>query len=325
MIKRSEISVIVQGPYYPNITDKVLNNIYNQFKGSELIFSTYKDTNLDNNFKKKFKILINKNPKKTPMSLKPLQYYNYCGQIRTTLNGLKYAKNKFCLKTRSDVIFTSKNFLDFFDKYKKFNKKLKILEKKVLLSSFNTVDPQKEPLPFHFSDWFYFGLKKDLLKIFNQNYMSKENMDVPLWFLNKRKPKYFFNNYMSRYRTEQHITKNFLQKYINLKLNHGYEHNIKNIMLTEKILSNNFVILNPSQISIKSLKHPNFLKNNDLIYFNEKITNHKWQKLYKKYCSQDFKINSIEMSSIVKTILWTIKSPKQAIYRFIMYKKNKLI
>ena len=323
MIKNSEITVIVQGPYYEKITDKVLNKIYKVFKGSKLIFSTYKDNKLNNSLKKKFKVLINKNPKKTPMSLKPLQYYNYTGQMRTTLNGLKNSKTKYCLKTRSDLIIENKNFLKYFNKYKKFEKDYKILKKKVLISSFNTINPRKEPLPFHFSDWFYFGLTEDLKKILNQKYMSKENKQVPLWFLKRKKPKYYFNNYLSRYRTEQHITINFLKKYINLEFDHAYDYDLKNIILTEKILSSNFVVLNTNQISIKSLKYPNVTKNLEIMYFDEKITFNKWIKLYKTNCDNSIYINSTKFSHLIRTFVWIIKYPKEAVYRYLMYNKLK--
>lgn len=191
MIKNSDITIIVQGPYYKNITDLVLKNIYRIFKGSKLIFSTYKNDELNNSLKNKFNLIINKTPDKTPMSFEPIRFYNYCGQIRTTLSGLKNVKTNYCLKTRSDVIINNRNFLKYYNKFKKTNPDFKILEEKVIISSFNTIDPRKYPLPFHFSDWFYFGKKNDLLKIFNQNYKSRENNEVPLWFLNRKKPKYF--------------------------------------------------------------------------------------------------------------------------------------
>ncbi len=324
MIKNSDISIIIQGPYFDNITNKVLNNICKLFKGSKIIFSTYNHKSIKNLPKNKFQILLNNNPKKTPTSFNPVIYHNYSGQIRTTLNGLLKAKTKYCLKTRSDVIFENKNFLKFFDKYKKKNKKYEILKKKVILSSFNTIDPRKAPLPFHFSDWFYFGKKEDLIKIFNQNYMSKDNNQVPLWFFKRKKPKYYFNNYFSRYRVEQQITFRFLQKFTDLKFEHAYDYNLKNIILTEKILTNNFVVLEPEQISFKSLKYPNASKYNNLLYFNEKITFSKWLRLYKKYCDNSIQLNTLNLLDLFKTFIWTTCNPKEAIYRYFMYKRIEL-
>ena len=193
MIKK-DITVVVQGPYFKEITYKVLNNIYKTFKGSELIFSTYRGEKIDQKFKKKFNIIYNKIPPKTPNSLKPLMYYNYSGHIRTSLNGIKKSTKNYILKTRSDVIFNNTNFLDYFDKFKYFNKKNKILKKKIIISSHYTIDPRRNPLPLHFSDWFFFGLKCDIEKIFNQKYMSSENKKVPLWFINRKKPKFFLMN-----------------------------------------------------------------------------------------------------------------------------------
>ena len=324
MIKKKDITVVVQGPYFKKITPEVLNNIYKTFKGSELIFSTYRGEKIDQKFKKKFNIIYNKIPPKTPNSLKPLMYYNYFGHIRTSQNGVKKSTKNYILKTRSDVIFSNTNFLDYFDKFKYFNKKNKIFKKKIIISSHYTIDPRRNPLPLHFSDWFFFGLKSDIRKIFNQKYMSTENKKVPLWFLNRKKPKFFFNEYMSRFRAEQNLVINFLKKYFKVNIKHAYDHSIKNVILTEKILVNNFVVLNPNLISFKCLRHPNFSDNQDLIYFNELITFKKWQKIYKKYCNKEFEPDKVSFKEIFNTFNWIIFNFKEAIYKLIQFRKYNL-
>ena len=146
---------MVQGPYFKNITNKVLDNIYKRFKDSELIYSTYKGEKIEKKYKKKFKVIYNKILPKTPNSLDPLMYYNYFGHVRTSLNGIKKSSKNYILKTRSDVVFNDTNFLEFFNKFNFFNKKYKILKKRVIISSHYTIDPRKYPLPLHFSDWFF--------------------------------------------------------------------------------------------------------------------------------------------------------------------------
>jgi len=324
LIKKKDISVVVQGPYFKDITGKVLDNIYKNFKDSELIFSTYKGEKINKKYKKKFKIIYNKILPKTPNSLEPLMYYNYFGHVRTSLNGIKKSSKNYILKTRSDVVFHNSSFLKFFDKFKFFNKNYKILNKRVIISSHYTIDPRKNPLPIHFSDWFFFGSKSDIKKIFNQKYMSKENKKVPLWFLKKEKPKFFFNQYMCKYRAEQNLMINFLKKFININLKHGYDHNIQNVILTEKILANNFIVLNPNLISYECLRHKNFTKNQDLIYFNELITFKKWQKIYKKYCNNKFKNEKVSLLEFFKTFLWVIFNPKEAIYRIVQFRKHRV-
>ena len=324
MIKKKDITVVVQGPYFKETTAKVLKNILRRFKGSELIFSTYKGEKIDNKLKKKINIIYNEIPPKTPNSLKPLTYYNYFGYIRTTLNGIKNSSKKYVLKIRSDLIFNNTNFLNYFDKFKFVDEKNKILKKKVLISSHYTIDPRKNPLPMHFSDWFFFGLKSDLIKIFDQNYMSLSNKKVPLWFLKRKKPKFFFNEYMSRFRAEQHLIINFLKKYIKLNLKHGYDYNIKNIILTEKILASNFVVLNPNLISFDCLRHPNFADTQDLLYFNELITYRKWQNIYKRYCCNEFKIEKLTFIEFLNTCRWAVFNLKEAAYRFHKYRKYNL-
>jgi hypothetical protein len=325
LIKKKDITIVVQGPYYPKITPKVLNNILINFKDSELILSTYKNEKIDNQFKKNFKIVYNKILPDIMQSLNPNIpiYFNYFRHIRSSLNGIRKSSKKYVLKTRSDVLFNNTNFLNYFDKFKFVDKKNVILKKKVLISSHYTIDPRKLPLPFHFSDWFFFGLKSDLIKIFNQNYMSKENKKVPDWFLNKKKPKFFFNEYSSKFRSEQILTLNFLRKYKKINIRHAYDHNFKNIILTEKILASNFVVLNPNLISISSMKHPSFANTQDLLFFNELVTFKKWQKLYKKNIFKNYKIRNIYLLDFFKSLRWMLTNPKEAIYRFHQYKIYK--
>lgn len=324
MIKKKDITIVVQGPYFENITKKVLNNISQKFKSSEIIFSTYKNQKIPNNVKKKFFIIYNDIPLKYKNPVKSEYFYNYYGQIRTSLNGIKKSKKKYVLKVRSDMFFNNTNFLNYFDKFKYAVNKNKILSKKIIISSHYTIDPRKNPLPFHFSDWFFFGLKSDMLKVFNQNYISSENQKVPLWFYKKNKPKFFFNNYVSKFRVEQNIIINFLKKYIKLNLKHGYDHNKKNIILTEKILVSNFIVLNPNLISFESIRHPNFTDNQELIYFCELITHEKWLNIYKKYCLISFRTNKLIFSKIFKTFLWIMLNPKEAAYKIYQFRKYNL-
>lgn len=153
--------------------------------------------------------------------------------------------------------------------------------------------------------------------------MSKENKKVPDWFLNKKKPKFFFNEYSSKFRSEQILTLNFLRKYKKINIKHGYDHNLKNIILTEKILASNFVVLNPNLISISSMKHPSFANTQDLLFFNELVTFKKWQKLYKKYSFKNYKIRNIYLLDFFKSLRWMLTNPKEAIYRFYQYKIYK--
>ena len=321
MIKKKDITIVVQGPYYPKITPKVLNNIFKKFKDSEIIFSTYRGEKIDINIKKKFKIIYNELPFKNQNPPGSKYFYNYFGHVRTSLNGIKSSSKKYILKTRSDVIFNNTHFLKYFDKFKFADEKNKILKKKVIISSHYTIDPRKNPLPIHFSDWFFFGLKSDLMKIFDQNYMSLENKKVPLWFFKKEKPHFFFNHYVSKFRVEQNIIYNFLKKYITFKINHGFDHNLENVILTEKILASNFLVLNPNLISFKCLRHLNFTDNQDLIYFSPLITYEKWQKIYKKYCFNKLKNKKPSLIQILKTFVWIILNPKEAIYRIYQFKK----
>jgi len=323
MIDEKQITFIVQGPYINSVTSKVLNYLINKFSNSKFIFSTWKNNRIGKINLKKIKIIRNKDPGAFRYCDDPILYYSYQRQVKSTLVGLKNAKTKYCIKIRSDCIISNNNFIKYFEKFKKKSKEYNILEKRVLISSNYTIDPNKIDLPFHFSDWFYFGLKKDLLKIFKQNYRKKENDDIANWYKTNKKPLKYHSNYFCKFRIEQNIIKNFLKKYINFSFRNGYDNSEKNIILTEKILSNNFIIFDPPELGLISFKNKLFNKNGEILYFNGLIKNYNWQKLYKKYCDKTFIVKKIETKLIFKTLIWMISNPREVIYRILTF--NKII
>ena len=59
------------------------------------------------------------------------------------------------------------------------------------------------------------------------------------------------------------------------------------------------------------------------MYFSERITFNKWLKLYKTNCDNSIYINSTKFSHLTRTLVWIIKHPKEAVYRYLMYNKLK--
>lgn len=89
--------------------------------------------------------------------------------IAAAKTGLKKAKNKYTLRIRNDLFFCDRNFIDFYEeKIKSPRGSWSILKERVLISEIFTLNPLTiAKMPFHYSDWFHFGLTEDIKKIWD--------------------------------------------------------------------------------------------------------------------------------------------------------------
>ncbi|MFC0502167.1 WavE lipopolysaccharide synthesis family protein [Asaia krungthepensis] len=90
-------------------------------------------------------------------------------QIEAAKKGLIVAKNKYVLRVRNDLLFKSDKFLHEYEKENQFKRfRHSVFNKRVMISSLFTLNPYAlERMPFHFSDWFHFGLRSDVLSLWN--------------------------------------------------------------------------------------------------------------------------------------------------------------
>lgn len=85
------------------------------------------------------------------------------------------------MKLRSDLIFTSDRFLEYFNKFEARGNNYNLFKHKiltdVLFTRFNIKTGKFENrviIPFHVSDWWLFGLKEDLDTYFMDTELVKE-------------------------------------------------------------------------------------------------------------------------------------------------------
>ena len=169
MIDSKEISVIVQGGIDKKETPKCLNSIRKILPNAEIILSTWNgaDTSeLDYD-----KVIYNEDPGTVLIEEhKSIKTYNNMNrQLLSTQSGLKIANRKYSLKLRSDLILTGKGFINYFEKFQKRIDDYKLFQQKIVTSTLFTrynIKSSKHHdrvlIPFHISDWWFFGLTKDL-------------------------------------------------------------------------------------------------------------------------------------------------------------------
>jgi hypothetical protein len=139
-------------------------------------------------------------------------------------------------------------------------------------------DPKNKlyKMPYHYSDLFMFGLKSDMLNIWDLN-MYKETDES--FIINK------YGIRIMRYFPEQYIWLNFLRKY-NKVICDRYDSKSRKIYRdSEKYMINNAVVLEQNQLGIRSLKESIYT------HLPESCYSYKdWLFLYKRYTSLLFRL-----------------------------------
>lgn len=188
--------------------------------------------------------------------------YSVNRMILSTMAGLNKVKTPYAMKLRSDNYLTHDGFLKLFEAYQQRCEELKILNQRVVSSSWFARDPRSFlPYPYHPSDMFFFGLTEDLINIW----------DEP-----------FSKDAAQQYSAEQHLWLSFLKK-------NGFKVNCKNycdatrenIPHSELSLVNNLLLAPPEMIGFCSPKHKSVFP---VEVIGSVYSFTQWRVLYAKLC-----------------------------------------
>lgn len=208
---------------------------------------------------------------------------------------------------RSDLVLKGNDFLRFFVQYNllPFYDEYRILKQRVVMTT--TCNPKRRyKFPFNASDWFYFGLTEDVIKIF----------DIPL-LRNKifKKGESGEDSFVeSPYSAEQYIWFGFISKYVQIPFKHYMDISGENIELSEKYFANNTILLTARQAKIDWLKYPGAayaqipcLSNSGLYTFTD----------YKKMLNKYSNCNLLIIPNIFEELIYFI------VYNLRFFIKNK--
>lgn len=286
MIKPEEISVVVQGAIDKDNTAKCLKSIRYYLPKSEIILSTWENSNIDD---LDYDILVeNKDP--GALIQDPLYgaYNNGNRQLLSTQEGIKKATRKYILKLRTDFYLEHNEFLDYWDLFPAANERYKLFKHRVIISSVYSrefSDYNNLPTPFHPADFYFFGLKEDIYAYFiNTSLIKPEDL---AGYKHKNKEKAPYSTQTWRYAPEQYYCLSFVRQYINFN---GFEdwtdYNDEIINLSKNILYNNFIFIDSTQSGITSKKHKAALMLEcdlkGIISYNHFVL------MYKRYCDNSF-------------------------------------
>lgn len=269
----NEITVIIQGTIYAQVTDRVIASVRQRLPQAKIILSTC-DRTVSEDIKGYDKLIISPDPGcfRYPECLNEHDN-NVNRQIVTTLAGLQQVDTIYVLKLRSDFELSGNEFLKYFDIFPQAERDFQVFAHKILACCYFTRNPSSDkPFPFHPSDLVFFGYTKDLLKLFDIPLMSKKQA---YWNMEAK--------HQYQYVPEQYIFINCLRKNgFSADCNFYNDCNQQNIEQTEHYFASNFIFLSFEQFNLLPYKNTFSIAQRPKDFLSC-YTYIEWQKLYQKY------------------------------------------
>ncbi len=241
-------------------TYKSLKSIRKYFPQSKIILSTWEGEDISQIKNLYDEIIINEKmlpqysahlencPWKAPNTYDLQQY--------SVNKGLQSCKTKYAVRMRTDFILQNRNFLQNYNKLNKvfdaYEADCKIFNQRVLIHETLTINPHAQNLAFtqHPADIFHFGLKEDLLKLWNGAFMPKGVYN----YFNEHHDLHNPCCFASQYIIEQYLWVSLLER-----SNKGacipyyyLETSPRLIELTDRFFVSNFIILDEKKLGIES-------------------------------------------------------------------------
>jgi hypothetical protein len=286
-IDPKDISVVVQGPVIgkstdpPNLrhTQRCLASVRTHLPGAEIVLSTWKNQDLAG---LDYDVLVESDDPGAIAAgyiYNPKMMNNTNRLIASARAGLLAGNRKYALKFRSDNLFENAGFLKFNDQWPKRAEEWKIVKERVLTSTVFARDPNRQfPYPYHPSDFFFFGLKEDVLDMWDIPLANLQ--EIVDWFKERPRPEPDFPTEINqRYAPEQYIWCTFLRKHGDLDFEYQWDTGRGNIERSELTFANNLVLLTPKQLGIRWLKSKTRWQDWLTLY-----THGDWERMYQRFC-----------------------------------------
>lgn len=251
-------SFILQGPISEH-TKLSCDSIRTHFPNDEIIVSSYKRSDASGLSYDKLVLIDDPGPLITPKKFVHINraHNNVNRQIATSLAGIQAASNDLVCRLRSDIVFTGTASVKYFDLYPKCDESCRLFDRKVVIPHMPTSSPHACLL--HPSDYFFYGLKSDLLKIFDIPHNAPDQQ---------------------HYVPENYIFIKCVQKKIPwVDINHPFDRNPDLQTLTLNLFRSNFIVIDmPHQSEFYCAKYTDIKPPEH--YGAEYIGHRRWLDLY---------------------------------------------
>ena len=281
----NDLSIVFQGPVIisgnRNYTIEALNSAITHFPGAEIIFSTWVGAVLPEEYteNKGIKIIYNIDPGSGVRKDKPITYHNVNRIIISSLEGLKYATRRYCIKTRSDMIFDSSNCLLYLFRFNMRNDIYSLFKDRIVVSNQTSINPTYGPkLLYHICDWFFLGRKEDLIKLYDVK-LFEDNLQARWYNFHPKPENSIDKNNLSLFMAEDYVIATFFKKYINIRHEFYCDYDKSQQELSEKLIASNFVVVDNKKLGIHSGKYESLSR----AYLWKCYTYQEWINLYNAY------------------------------------------
>jgi hypothetical protein len=284
MISGKSISVVVQGhvrglatdPPHARWTWQSLQSVRHWLPGAEIILSTFSES--DTRGLPIDVLVLNDDP--GCLDLYPVNRLvgNTNRQIVSTIAGLRQASRPLALKMRYDLVLQGNDFLSYFNAFKERSADWRIFTSRVLSCTSVSLNPRKlSPNPMAPSDWFHFGLREDLIFLWDIPLipaLSPEEADT-------KNPQRMIRD-IHCYSAEQYIWVSCLRKHRDFSFRHSRDLTADTLDLNDRSIANNLVLLEPEQIPLVCRKYAD----KSLPTYSQRLnyTHAEWCALYEAVC-----------------------------------------
>ena len=264
----SNLSIIIQGAIDVSIIEEVVSSYFFLLPKSEIIISTWKETNLPNI--KGVDVVLSDDPGSIDTSFHGgRKEDNFNRQIVSSINGIKSASRDFCLKVRSDILLKKKEFIDLYNNFNFQNEKAIIRDCGFfLINNQSSKDPYFiYPAPLHFCDWFILSSTNEMKKLFDIDLIEKNEL---IYGKGENIPNVYSKLSIPRIKwaVETYIWKEYLKKHLYFSMINTFDNNKEVLNIHDIFLKSHCIIADNKKIGIE-IKKQMYTKYKDYKLYNE--------------------------------------------------------
>ncbi|MCY1740367.1 WavE lipopolysaccharide synthesis family protein [Ensifer sp. SL37] len=267
-IPHSAISVVIQGPIDWSMDDVSLDGVTltltrklrELLPEAEIVLSTWTDERTHGLL---FDKLVLNTPPAAQGDWPGFTPTNVNRQIISTTAGLKAADREFALKIRTDMVLQGLRFLEVFNLHRTssrlFEDERALFKLPIVANNFSSRCTRSilsrlpdHPLPFHPSDHLQFGLRTDLLRLWD---VPLQSDDEAFYFIDRSHPNRWRLGELSRLAPEQYIFTECLRKQFDVQLAHYADNRDEIIELSDYYMSSHFVFIPDLHFPVKFPKY----------------------------------------------------------------------
>ncbi|WP_210397315.1 WavE lipopolysaccharide synthesis family protein [Motiliproteus sediminis] len=297
MIDNRDISVVVQGPVQAladrpmdeGITYRSLKSVRQYLPGAHIILSTWHEQNLDGLDFDELVLCDDPGP----------NIYRYLAdgepgklnnnrQIVSSREGLKRVKTRYAMKLRSDNFLVGDQFKALQQRFDKRHPEYAFLQQRVVVNNTFTREYAKGmPVVFHACDFFYFGLTEDLLALWDLPLFE----DYPFDPEKLGKVQGLGSPYFPPDCTQKFWLAALQRFDDSIRIDHLHHCNPELKRTSDLCYANNLVVGEPAVIGLGlNSKFSGDERANRLSGTITYLSHLGWQRLYRKYCDPDWRI-----------------------------------